>query len=55
MVHILEPDFDSGCTNLTDSSYYIYSLGGYAPCFYLDFTATYNITVDLICEFITPQ
>lgn len=38
MVHILEPDFDSGCADLPDSSYYIYSLGGYAPCFYLDFS-----------------
>jgi len=24
--------------NLPDSDYYLYSLGGFAPCFYFDFT-----------------
>lgn len=51
--HILEPNFDQGCTDLPDSDYYMYSLGGYAPCFFFDFSSTIEITVKIECQLVT--
>jgi hypothetical protein len=31
----------------------MYSLGGFAPCFYFDFSATYDITVTIECQLVT--
>ena len=39
--------------DLPDSDYYLYSLGGFAPCFFFDFTATYDITVTIECQLVT--
>ena len=52
-VHIREPNFDQGCMGNPDSDYYLYSLGGFAPCFYFDFSATYEITVTIECQLVT--
>jgi len=36
--------------DLPDSDYYLYSLGGFAPCFFYDFTATYTFEITLNCQ-----
>ena len=54
-VVIKDPDFSAGCSDLPDSDYYMYSLQGYAPCFFFDFTATYDITIQLNCLLINSN
>jgi len=36
--------------DLPDSDYYLYSLGGFAPCFFYDFTQTYTFELTLNCK-----
>lgn len=36
-VQITDPDFGKGCPEKGDSAYYLYSLQGYAPCYFIDF------------------
>lgn len=47
-VNITNPPLYKGC-NGTDSDYYMYSLGGYAPCYFYDFTATYRFKLLIQC------
>jgi hypothetical protein len=54
-VVIKNPDFSAGCADLPDSDYYMYSLQGYAPCFFFDFSATYDITIQLNCMLINSN
>ena len=51
-VEIIDPDFSAGCADQPDSAYYMYSLQGYAPCFFYDFTTTIDITVNINCQMI---
>lgn len=47
--NITTPAFYKGC-NGTDSAYYMYSLQGYAPCEYFDFSAELTVEVYLNCQ-----
>lgn len=38
--------------NEPDSDYYMYSLGGYAPCFFYDFNAVYEFELTLECRLL---
>lgn len=47
--------FYEGCTG-EDSAYYMYSLQGYAPCQFFDFSQVYEIEVVLNCQlFVQPS
>lgn len=39
--------------DLPDSDYYLYSLGGFAPCFFYDFTSNYTFEITLNCKIYT--
>jgi hypothetical protein len=47
-VNITNPPLYKGC-NGTDSDYYMYSLGGYAPCYFYDFTQAYTFDMKIEC------
>lgn len=51
-VNITNPPLYKGC-NGTDSNYYLYSLGGFAPCYFYDFTKTYTFDVLIQCKVFT--
>lgn len=36
--------------DLPDSDYYLYSLGGFAPCYFYDFTSTFTFELTLNCK-----
>jgi len=50
-LQITDPDFVTGCPNNPDSAYYTYSLLGYAPCYFLDFTSTYSVEFYVKCMY----
>jgi len=50
-VNITNPPLYEGCTG-EDSDYYLYSLGGYAPCYFYDFTKTYTFEIKLECKIL---
>ena len=47
--NITTPALYKGCMDLPDSDYYMYSLGGYAPCFYYDFNSVENFEITINC------
>ncbi|CDW82059.1 ef hand family protein [Stylonychia lemnae] len=49
-VNITDPPLYKGCKK-EDSPYYLYSVPGYDPCFYLDFTQKQNIGFILTCKY----
>lgn len=50
-MNITEPAFYKGCQK-EDSPYYMYSIPGYDPCFYFDFSKTADIKFKLTCRSI---
>ena len=52
MVNITEPAFYKGCQGQKDTPYYFYSLPGYDPCFYLNFSRSQEIKFNLKCKVI---
>jgi hypothetical protein len=48
-INITEPAFYAGCTK-EDSPYYMYSIKGYDPCFYFDFSTEVNIKFLIECR-----
>lgn len=53
-VNITNPPIYAGC-NGTDSDYYLYSLGGYAPCFFYNFEKTYTFDFLIQCMVLTEN
>lgn len=51
-VQITDPDFAKGCPEKGDSAYYLYSLNGYAPCYFLDFQSTYRVKFKVSCMLV---
>lgn len=47
-LNITDPMFYKTC-DYPDSEYYIYSIHGYDPCYFLDFTTTYDVHYILTC------
>jgi hypothetical protein len=47
-LNITDPAFYKTC-DYPDSEYYIYSIHGYDPCYFLDFTTTYDVHYNLNC------
>ena len=48
-LNITKPAFYEGCSDLPDSPYSLYSIPGYDPCFFFNFTETYNIEFMIQC------
>jgi hypothetical protein len=51
-LNITEPAFFKGCSSLPDTPYYLYSVPGYDPCTYLDFTRSYEVKFQVQCNTI---
>lgn len=52
-INITEPAFYKGCSeNKEDTPYYLYSVPGYDPCFYLNFSRSYEVIFNLNCKVI---
>ncbi len=50
-VNITNPPFyKRECANKPDSDYYKYSIPGYDPCYYFDFSLTYTFKFKLYCQ-----
>jgi len=49
VVNITSPPLYEGCMDRPDSDYYMYSLGGFAPCYYYDFNEVYEFELTLQC------
>ncbi len=42
-INITEPAFYKQCENQKDTPYYLYSIQGYDPCYYLNFSKSHEI------------
>lgn len=51
-INITEPAFYKGCEERQDTPYYFYSIPGYDPCFYLNFSRSQEIKFNLKCKVI---
>jgi len=51
-VNITDPPLYEGCADKPDSAYYLYSVPGFSPCFFFDFTSTtpFNLKYELNCK-----
>jgi hypothetical protein len=54
-VNITDPPFYAGCHGKQDTPYYLYSVPGYDPCFYLNFSRSYEVKYQLHCRVINEQ
>lgn len=54
-VNITEPALYKGCSEREDSEYYVYSIHGFDPCFYFDFSKTYTMKFLLQCRAIDEK
>ena len=54
-VNITDPAFYAGCPERKDTPQYMYSLQGYDPCFYLDFSRSYEVKYQLQCRVINEH
>lgn len=52
LINITEPAFYKGCQDRPDTPYYLYSIPGYDPCVYLNFSRSQEIKFDLHCKVI---
>ncbi len=52
-VNITDPPFYQGCKK-EDSAYYMYSIPGFDPCFYLDFSKQIDIKYRVMCKISDP-
>lgn len=52
-INITDPPFYKGCENeFEDSFYYLYSVPGFSPCFWQNFSSTIDVTFELNCQLI---
>lgn len=51
-LNITEPAFHKKCEKTEDTPYYLYSVPGYDPCYYLNFTRSHEITFYVQCKII---
>ena len=42
--------FYKGCEDREDSPYYLYSVPGYSPCYFLNFTEPYDVQFTINCK-----
>jgi len=51
-VNITDPPLYKGCADKPDSAYYLYSVPGFSPCFFFDFTSKtpFNLGYELNCR-----
>jgi hypothetical protein len=49
-VNVTEPALYKGCKDKADSDYYVYSIQGFDPCFYFDFSKSYTMKYLLQCR-----
>lgn len=49
-VNMTEPALYKGCKDKPDSDYYVYSIQGFDPCFFYDFTKQYTLKYMLQCR-----
>jgi len=52
-INITEPAFYQGCREKPDTPYYLYSVPGYDPCHFFDFSKSYEIKYKLECRTIS--
>lgn len=44
-----------GCSHKEDSDYYVYSIKGFDPCHFFDFTKSYKMKYNLQCRPVDDQ
>ena len=49
-LNITDPAFYQGCEDKEDSPYYLYSVPGYSPCYFLNFNETYTVEFYITCR-----
>jgi hypothetical protein len=49
-VNITDPPFYAGCPDRKDTPQYLFSVSGYDPCFYLDFSKSHEVRYQLQCR-----
>lgn len=49
-LNITSPAFYQGCEDREDTPYYLYSVPGYSPCYFLDFTTSYTVEFTINCK-----
>lgn len=54
-VNVTDPALYQSCPERPDTPYYLYSLQGYAPCFYLNFSRSYEVKYQLQCRIINEH
>ena len=55
-LNITNPAFYQGCEDkFEDSPYYLYSVPGYSPCYFLNFTEPYTIEYYMQCKTVDPN
>ena len=52
-VNITSPPLYEGCMDRPDTDYYMYSLGGFAPCFHYDFYDNHTFEFLIQCKVLT--
>lgn len=48
-INITEPAFWEGCEDKEDSFYYLYSVPGFSPCFWYNFSSAIDVEFELQC------
>ena len=54
-INITDPAFYAGCPEKPDTPYYLYSVPGYDPCFYLNFSRSYEVKYLVNCRIINEN
>lgn len=54
-VNITDPPFYAGCPDRPDTVQYLYSVPGYDPCFFLNFSRSYEVKYQLQCRVIDDR
>lgn len=54
-INITEPAFWEGCEDKEDSFYYLYSVPGFSPCFWYNFSSAIDVEFNLQCQQITTD
>jgi hypothetical protein len=52
LINITDPAFYKGCSDKNDTPSYFYSVPGYDPCFFLNFSRSYEVIFNLHCKVI---
>ena len=55
-INITDPALYQGCEDkFTDSFYYLYSVPGFSPCFWFDFSTSITVSYTLNCQQVTTN